>query len=75
MSGKRVAIIELFIGLVLWIIGAAVYWWSRQLFWILIYPPPIEKQILDVLPYVIWIFGIVMIIDSIRIWRSLLQSS
>lgn len=75
MSGKRVAIIELFIGLVLWIIGVAVYWWARQLFWILIYPPPMEKRILDVLPYVIWIIGIVMIIDSIRRWRSLLQSS
>jgi len=75
MSGKRVVIIELFIGLVLWIIGVAVYWWARQLFWILIYPPPIEKQILDVLPYVFWIIGIVIIIDSIRRWRSLLQFS
>jgi len=48
------------------IVGVAVYWWTSQLFWIMIYPPPVEKQILDVLPYITWMVGAVLILDSIR---------
>jgi cytochrome c-type biogenesis protein CcmH/NrfF len=32
----------------------------------MIYPPPAEKQILDVLPYALIVIGIVLIIDSAR---------
>lgn len=66
MSSKRAAIVELLVGLVLLIVGVAVYWWARQLFWIMTYPPPIEKQILDALPYVAWVIGAVLVLDSIR---------
>ena len=66
MRVRRAAIIELLIGLVLLIVGVAVYWWTSQLFWIMIYPPPVEKQILDVLPYITWIVGAALILDSIR---------
>jgi len=66
MRVRRAAIIELLIGLVLLIVGVAVYWWTSQLFWIMIYPPPVEKQILDVLPYIAWIVGAALILDSIR---------
>ncbi len=66
MNGKRAALAELLIGLVLFAIGAVVYWWARQLVWIMIYPPPAEKQILDVLPYALIVIGIVLIIDSAR---------
>jgi len=71
ISSKRVAIVELLIGLAFLIVGVAVYWYARQLFWMMIYPPPIEKQILDVLPYVTWTIGAVLVLDSIkRFFRS-----
>ena len=57
---------ELLIGLLLLAIGAVVNWWARQLVWIMIYPPPAEKQIFDVLPYALIIVGAVLIIDSAR---------
>jgi len=66
MSWKRAAFIKLFIGLVLLVIGAAVHWWARQLVWITIYPPPIKKQILDVLPYLFWVSGVVLTLGSTR---------
>jgi len=66
MRVRGAAIVELLIGLVLLIVGVAVYWWTSQLFWIMIYPPPVEKQILDVLPYITWMVGAVLILDSIR---------
>jgi len=66
MRVRGAAIVELLIGLVLLIVGVAVYWWTSQLFWIMIYPPPVEKQILDVLPYITWIVGAALILDSIR---------
>jgi len=66
MNGKKAALAELLIGLLMLAIGAVVYWWARQLLWIMIYPPPVEKQILDVLPYALWIIGMVVIMDSTR---------
>ena len=66
MSGKSVAIIEGIIGLILLIAGAADYWWSRQLVWIMTYPPPIQKQVIDILPYIVSIIGMILIIDSFR---------
>ncbi len=63
--------IELLVGTISLIAGLAIYLWAMQLVWITIYPPPIEKRILDILPYIIWAGGIVLIIDSIR--RILLQ--
>lgn len=66
MNGKKAALAELLIGLLMLAIGAVVYWWARQLLWIMIYPSPVEKQILDVLPYALWIIGMVVIMDSAR---------
>ena len=66
MTAKRAALAELLIGCALLAMGAVVHWWARQLLWIMIYPPPVEKQILDVLPYALIIVGAVLIIDSAR---------
>lgn len=66
MNGKRAALAELLIGLLLLAFGAVVYWWASQLVWIMIYPPPAEKQIFDVLPYALILIGILLIMDSAR---------
>jgi len=70
MEIKKVYIVELIAGFVLIIIGLLVYWWASQLFWILIYPPPTLKIILDILPYILWLIGAVLILDSIRRIRA-----
>ena len=66
MGQKRIMIVEMAVGLSLLLIGFTVYWWAQQLVWILIYPPPVEKQILDVAPYLISLIGVVIVLDSIR---------
>jgi len=63
---KTIAITEFLAGILFLIIGAAVQIWTRQLYWIMIYPPPIQKQILDVLPYAIWAVSALLILDSVR---------
>ena len=66
MRVRKTTIIEGLIGLALLMLAAVLYWWSRQLVWIMIYPPPIEKQIMDISPYVVGILGVILIIDSLR---------
>ena len=70
MELKKVHVIELIAGLALIILGLVVYWWASQLFWILIYPPPILKIIIDILPFILWLIGVVLILDSIRRIRA-----
>ena len=59
-------IIEISLGLILIVIGFILLWWSRQLAWIQIYPPPWEKQLIESLPWIFWILGALLIIDGLR---------
>ena len=66
MEGERIHVIEICIGLVLIVIGFILWWWSKQLLWILIYPPPLTKQFIEGLPFVFWSIGALLIIDGVR---------
>lgn len=66
MSFQRKYIIGMCIGGALIAIGLILQWWSTQLLWILVYPPPFAKQLLEILPYVLWIIGVVIVIDNLR---------
>lgn len=66
MSRRYVAHLELVIGVALFAIGCAVYVWSGQLIWIQIYPPPIEKQLLDIAPFALWLLGGALTLDAMR---------
>jgi hypothetical protein len=66
MAKKRVMFVEICIGLLLIIIGLIVWWWSRQLLWILIYPPPLTKQLIESLPIICWGLGILLVMDGVR---------
>ena len=70
MNQRRVAAIQLFVGIALLCVAAIVYWWTTQIYWIAIYPPPYQKQVLGALPYVISGLGIVLILDAVRRWRT-----
>jgi len=59
-------LIEFFLGLLLIVIGFILLWWSRQLAWIQIYPPPWEKQLIEALPFAFWILGVMLMIDGVR---------
>ena len=59
-------VLELCIGLVMLVIGVLVDWWSRQLVWIEIYPPPLAKQIIGLLPTLFWIVSIILLVDGMR---------
>jgi hypothetical protein len=66
MEKKKVIIIEIFASLLLMGTGLFVCWWSQQLVWILIYPPPLEKQIIEIIPFICWGFSILFIVDALR---------
>jgi hypothetical protein len=66
MEGKRVGVIEIGIGCLFIMLGLFVWWWVTHLLWILIYPPPLAKQVLDSLPFVCWIVGALLLLDGIR---------
>ena len=66
MDGERIVDIEIWIGLALIIIGFIVWWWSKQLLWILIYPPPLAKLLLDSLPFLFGGLGTILVIDGVR---------
>ena len=66
MPRKRYVIIEFFVGVIMLAVGAGIYGWKSQLIWTMIYPPPVEKQVLDAVPYLFWIVGLIFIVDSVR---------
>jgi hypothetical protein len=66
LDKKNVIVFEICIGLLLIIIGFIVWWWSTHLLWILIYPPPLAKQLIDGLPFVFWSLGALLFIDGMR---------
>jgi len=63
---KRMYVIEILLGFILILIGSILLWWSRQLFWIQVYPPPWEKQFIESLPWIFWILGALLMIDGLR---------
>jgi len=60
---------ELAIGIIVISAGLVVELWSRRLYWILTYPPPLAKQTLDALPPLLWVVGGMLIADGL--WRIL----
>jgi hypothetical protein len=66
MESKKIMIIEFFSGLLLIVIGFILWWLSKQMLWILIYPPPLIKQLFEILPLIFWSLGILLVLDSIR---------
>lgn len=66
MDKKRIMFLELCVGALLILTGLFVWWWSKQLFWIAIYPPPLEKQIIETIPFISWGLGILLLLDVSR---------
>ena len=66
MKVKRVSLLELATGLLLVAIGFILYWWSTQLVWILIYPQPLARSLIESMPFIFWVIGIFFIIDGLR---------
>ena len=68
MNFKRKPFFEVAIGLLLVAIGFVLWWWSTQLVWILIYPQPLAKTLIESMPFVFWAIGILLVIDGFRRW-------
>lgn len=66
MNGKKIIVVKICSGLTLIVIGVLIFLWSRQLYWISIYPPPIWKQFIEALPYVFWSLGALLALDGLR---------
>ena len=66
MDGKRTIIIEICIGLLFIFLGFILWWWSKQLLWILIHPPPLVKLLIESLRFVLWGLGSLLVIDGVR---------
>lgn len=66
MSNKKRPLIEICTGLILILLGFLLNWWSKRLVWIEIYPPPIAKQIIEVIPIIFWGLSALLIGDGVR---------
>ena len=66
MERTRVAVFEICGGLLLIVTGSILWWWSKQLLWILIYPPPLAKQLIESLPFAFWGVGALLVVDGVR---------
>ena len=66
MEKKRAIIVEICVSLLLIVTGLFVWWWSQQLLWILIFPPPLAKQLIESIPFICWGLGILFILDALR---------
>jgi hypothetical protein len=66
MEFKRAYIAEICVGLLFVVIGFIILWWSKQIVWIQIYPPPWEKRFIESLPFLFWIIGALLILDGLR---------
>lgn len=58
--------LEFILGLILLSLGLFLYWWSSSLVWIAVYPPPIGKQVLTFLPWLLIFAGIFLLVDGLR---------
>ena len=65
MNVHRRPILGIVIGGVLITIGLLLYWWSAQIVWILVYPPPFAQQLLETIPYVFWGIGALLILYNV----------
>ena len=70
MEKKRVIFVEFFIGLLLIATGLCLWWGSQQLVWILIFPPPVTKKLIEIIPFICWAIGILLILDTFRRTRK-----
>ena len=68
MDFKRKPFFEVATGLLLVAIGSILWWWSTQFAWILIYPQPLAKALIESMPFVFWLTGVVFVIDGFRRW-------
>lgn len=68
MKFKRALFFEVAAGLLLVAIGFILWWWSKQLVRILIYPPPLAKSLIETMPVVCWAIGVVLVVDGFRRW-------
>ncbi|MCK5628210.1 hypothetical protein KAI12_01975 [Candidatus Bathyarchaeota archaeon] len=66
MGAEQTWVFEAVLGAFLVVVGFVLWWWSRQLVWILIYPPPLSQIVIEALPFVFWGLGVLLIIDSVR---------
>jgi len=66
MSEKMRIIIEICTGVVLIVLGFLLDWWSKRLVWIQVYPAPLAKQIIEMLPFLFWGLSALLIIDGVR---------
>ena len=66
MKSKKTPFFEIATGLLLVLFGFILWWWSTQLVWILIYPQPLEKSLIEGLPFVFWAIGPVLVVDGLR---------
>ena len=66
MKSKRAPFFEFIAGVLMVVIGFILWWWSKQLSWIQIYPQPIAKSLIESVPLVFWATGVILVIDGFR---------
>lgn len=66
MESRRVAVFEICVGILLIVIGFILWRWSKQILWILIYPPPLAKPLIESLPFLFWGLGALLVVDGVR---------
>ena len=66
MKSKGAPFFEVATGVLMVVIGFILWWWSKQLIWIQIYPQPIAKSLIESAPLVFWVTGVILVIDGFR---------
>ena len=66
MKVKRKAFLEVATGLSLFAIGLILRWWSAQLVWILTYPQPLAKYLIEIIIRIFWAIGVILVVDCFR---------
>lgn len=66
MMFKRKPFFEVAAGSLLVAIGFVLRWWSTEVVWILIYPQPLAKYLIEIIIRVFWAIGVILVIDGLR---------
>ncbi len=66
MDNEKRSLMEICAGFIFILLGFLLNWWSKQLVWIELYPPPIAKQIIEVIPFFFWTLSALLIVDGVR---------